>query len=532
MSFDIRFENRIKAMLQDEYPEFEKAISGEKVTALRINPLKALDFDDAMSENLTNAGIAVGDKVPWENLAEVYSDGAPGKHPFHEAGLYYIQEPSAMAPVHYLDPKPGEKILDLCAAPGGKSTQIACRMNGQGILVTNEIDRKRAQILSLNIERLGIKNALVTNMRPEKLSEVFEGYFDKILVDAPCSGEGMFRKNDEAVENWSVENVAMCSNRQRDILNEAVKMLAPGGRLVYSTCTFAPEEDELQASNLIEMGLKAVDIQLFDGMERGNSKYLRSVITNSDSGEDLSLIGKEVSDKTDFDLLDGSLNKCSIRLWPHKISGEGHFLCVFEKDGDITLNGTLYGINGRAKAVSVDEIKPFIEFSDAFLKNIEFISDDNSKKQEDAKGNKRQGKKNARGSKSQVKVEGAINGTPFMFGDQLYLAPTGMPGINGLTVMRPGLHLGTLKNGRFEPSHALALAISRGDAVLTYELQDVSGGNDISKAMQFIGGMSFREAGLENGWYLVTVSGYSLGWAKYAGGILKNHYPKGLRIYT
>ena len=530
MSFDIEFENRIKAILKGDYPKFENAISGDKITALRLNTLKP----SAMS------GMKFVDTVPWEEAARIYKDETPGKHPFHEAGVYYIQEPSAMAPVHYLDPKPGEKILDLCAAPGGKSTQIACRMKDEGILVSNEIDKKRAQILSLNIERLGVRNALVTNMRPEKLSEVFEGYFDKILVDAPCSGEGMFRKNDEAVDNWSLENVRLCSRRQKDILVEAVKMLAPGGRLVYSTCTFAPEEDELQVYNLISMGLKPVDATLFDGMERGSSDYLKCV---SDKDNKTGIYSDSFTeDDIDYMLFDEALSRCSVRLWPHRINGEGHFLAVFEKDGDIDLNKGLYGINGRPKSVSADDIKPFIEFSEAFLNNISFVTEDSVRKSGDTKGDKKQkaGKKGGRGTKSSVKITGTFCGTPFMFGDQLYLAPEGMPGINGLTVMRPGLHIGTIKNGRFEPSHALALTLNPGDVKNIYELSCEAASKsaegaydaDVSKTMQFIGGMSFREAGMENGWYLVTISGYSLGWAKYAGGILKNHYPKGLRIYV
>ena len=535
MSFDIRFENRIKAILGDEYPEFEKAISGNKVTALRLNPLKKNASKGDVVADIEKEGIAIDAKVEWEEQALVYSAGTPGKHPFHEAGLYYIQEPSAMSPVCYLDPKPGEKILDLCAAPGGKSSQIACRMSGNGILVTNEIDKKRAQILSLNIERLGIRNALVTNMRPEKLSEFFEGYFDKILVDAPCSGEGMFRKNDEAVDNWSPENVALCAKRQKDILTEAVKMLAPGGRLVYSTCTFAPEEDELQVSNLISMGLKPVEIQLFDGMERGSAKYLRRVLDKELFGDDGCVLDdKDLVDDIDFDLLENSLRKCSVRLWPHKIDGEGHFLCVFKKDGDIELNKGLYGINGKPKSVSLSDIEAFTEFANEFLKGVLFVSEESSRKADNSKYEKKQksGKKGGRGSKGFVKLEGTLEGTPFMFGEQLYLAPEGMPGINGLTVMRPGLHLGTIKNGRFEPSHALALTLSKDDAVLSYELKDEADQAANSKAMQFIGGMSFREAGMQNGWYLITVSGYSLGWAKYASGVFKNHYPKGLRIYT
>ena len=183
-------------------------------------------------------------KVPWAEEGYYYSStDTPGKHPYHDAGVYYIQEPSAMAPAEYLEAMPGEKILDLCAAPGGKSTQIAGKMNGEGLLLCNEIHPARAKILSENIERLGIVNAIVTNETPEHLAEHFVEYFDKILVDAPCSGEGMFRKNEIACMEWSMENVQNCAMRQDEILDHAAGMLKAGGRLVYSTCTFAPEEN-------------------------------------------------------------------------------------------------------------------------------------------------------------------------------------------------------------------------------------------------------------------------------------------------
>ena len=506
MSFDKSFENRIKAILGEEFDAFMTSLSTEKISALRVNLLKANTSEriEKIKTALSEDGTDFSSEINWEQNGIIYAGGAPGKHPLHEAGAYYIQEPSAMSPVYYLDPKPGEKILDLCAAPGGKSTQIASKMNNEGILVSNEIDKKRAQILSLNIERCGIRNALVTNMEPSGLSEVFEGYFDKILVDAPCSGEGMFRKNDEAIDNWSPENVRLCSRRQTDILKEAVKMLAPGGRLVYSTCTFAPEEDEYQAAMLLSWGMKPVKAELFEGMVSGDITNLQRIM---DTGENL------LETREDIDNLPEETKEeikiCSGRLWPHRIKGEGHFFAIFEKEGDISLNADLYGINGKVRTVSVDDIKPFSEFADEFLSDICVVPDENGKRK-----------------KASCRLEGELKGVPFMFGDQLYLAPEGMPGIGGITVMRPGLHLGTMKNGRFEPSHSLALALSKENVKHCHEA------GSVSEAMSFIGGMSSRVPGLEKGWYLITIDGFSLGWAKYAGGILKNHYPKGLRIYT
>ncbi|MBE5845802.1 MAG: RNA methyltransferase [Butyrivibrio sp.] len=503
MNLDNNFENRMKAILGDEYEELQETLSREKVSALRINTLKkcskgegqeTLNLDKSSKESGIDLPFELSDKeIPWEKCGKVYTGGTPGKHPYHEAGVYYIQEPSAMAPVYFLDPRPGEKILDLCAAPGGKTTQIASKMQGEGILVTNEIDKKRAQILSLNVERCGVKNALVTNMEPGQLSDVFEGYFDKILVDAPCSGEGMFRKNDEAIENWSIDNVKLCADRQKTILDEAIKMLAPGGRLVYSTCTFAPEEDEEASLYIYGKGLKPVEATMFPGMVRGNIEYLKAVRDN------LNGLGKTTEDNSldasiqteNFEMIKSS----TIRLFPHKIEGEGHFLCVFQKDGDISLNEGLHGINGKLKAASNSEMKIFDEFAKETFTDETF---------------------------DLLHV-----GTPFMFGEQLYLAPIGMPGIKGLKVMRPGLHLGTIKKDRFEPSHALALFLSADMVKRSYDLP-----SEKPSAMQFIGGQTIREAGKENGWYLMTTDGYSLGWAKYAGGTFKNHYPKGLRIFT
>lgn len=199
-----------------------------------------------------------------------------------------------MAPVALLDPKPGERVCDLCAAPGGKTTQIAGRMLGQGFLLCNEINPKRAKILSRNIERMGVANALVTNEHPETLASRFPGFFDRVLVDAPCSGEGMFRKEEAAVTDWSQETVQMCARRQREILDSAARLVRPGGRLVYSTCTFAPEEDEETVAAFLEshpeFAPEPVEAPWFEPGE--NASY---------------------------------------RMWPHKLLGEGHFAAVLRK---------------------------------------------------------------------------------------------------------------------------------------------------------------------------------------------------------
>lgn len=279
------FLERMKVQLGPEYGQFLASLERPRAVALRYNPLKG------ERPNLPFTGAP----VPWEPEGVYYDPEArPGLHVYHEAGVYYLQEASAMAPVALLDPRPGEKVCDLCAAPGGKTTQIAGRMLGRGFLLCNEINPKRAKILSRNIERMAVPNALVTNEHPETLALRFPGFFDRVLVDAPCSGEGMFRKEEAAITDWSEETVAMCARRQAEILSSAAKLVRPGGRLVYSTCTFAPAEDEGAVAAFLEahpeFTPEPVEAPWFVPGENG-----------------------------------------SFRMWPHKLLGEGHFAAVLRK---------------------------------------------------------------------------------------------------------------------------------------------------------------------------------------------------------
>lgn len=283
-----KFLSRMKEQLGEEYPAFLASLERPRAVALRFNPLKG------ENPELT----FVGESVPWEPMGYYYDpQSRPGLHPYHEAGVYYLQEASAMAPVQLLDPKPGERICDLCAAPGGKTTQIAGRMMGEGFLLCNEINPKRAKILSRNIERMGVANALVTNEHPQHLAEKFPGYFDRVLIDAPCSGEGMFRKEEAAVTDWSEETVQMCARRQAEILHSGAVLVRPGGRLVYSTCTFAPEENELTIEAFLQthpdFEPESVAAPWFAPGEMG-----------------------------------------TFRMWPHKLLGEGHFAAVLRRKGE------------------------------------------------------------------------------------------------------------------------------------------------------------------------------------------------------
>lgn len=575
------FRERMQRMLGKEYEAFSEAFGGERCQALRLNALKKGMDGRSAAERFGGVQRSNGEdfahltKVPWAENGYYYQpEDQPGKHPFHEAGLYYIQEPSAMAPAELLDVRPGERVLDLCAAPGGKSTQIAAKLQGRGILVCNEIHPARAKILSENIERMGICNACVTNETPERLADFFPGYFDKILVDAPCSGEGMFRKNEAACEEWSLENVKLCAKRQDKILDQAARMLRPGGKLVYSTCTFTPEEDEgsivrfLRRNRAIfvlpiekeRLGLAGCD---------GSAEYLAEGVTGDNQGfegqadSDREGINREppegVTADAGFRMLRGSEGEVSykegydmqlertLRMWPHQTRGEGHFAALLQKEGGVAAE------EGRESLVS--SVNGFTEQGSTITRaqcNRKTGTESAAEKRfrnpkRSAKGTQREPdqetealtsfcKENIRFSASLKRAGG--NGLfseigravgmgedvrPVRFGDNLYLVPTGMPSLDGLKVLRPGLHLGEWKKNRFEPSHALALALPPEFAKHVWNL-DSRG----SLADMWLKGQTFPAEG-EKGWYLICVDGFSIGWGKLAGGAMKNHYPIGLR---
>lgn len=444
----IKFLERMEKMLGSQYRAFLESYDKEEYKALRFNPLKGKQ-ETFFSDNPFQLN-----SVPWEENGYYYDEeDRPGKHPYHEAGVYYIQEPSAMAPVHFLNPKPDEVILDLCAAPGGKSTQIGSKMAAKGLLVTNEIHPQRAKILSENIERMGIANAIVLNETPMRLAERFPQFFDKILVDAPCSGEGMFRKNDEAQQEWSPENVQLCASRQDEILDCAANMLKAGGTIVFSTCTFAEEENEGSIRRFLERhsDFTVQNVLIFEGMKQ---------------------------------------NEWGIRLWPHKIRGEGHFLSVLKKEGILDKN-----LGNPEKVQTGQSIKKYPEF-------FEFCKEYGLDKSE--------------------KID-FVNGSYITFGEQLYLLPKEVPKLEKLKVLRPGLHVATLKKGRIEPAHALSHVLGYDDFKQVISLE-----RDSMEVRQYLNGQTLNVEG-NKGWNLVCVDSYGLGFGKVSGGILKNHYPKGLR---
>lgn len=426
MDLPIEFLDEMKLILGEEYEAFVNSYNQTREYGLRRNPLKALteeSFEEKMPFFL--------ERIPWTECGYFYKpDEEPGKSIYHEAGAFYIQEPSAMSVADLLGIEKGDFVCDMCAAPGGKSTQAAGLLGGTGLLVSNEINAGRAKILSQNIERMGVRNAVVLNEDTDKLGASFSFFFDKVIVDAPCSGEGMFRKNPEAVSEWSPDSVVMCRERQLMILENADRILKYGGRLVYSTCTFERKENEEVVEEFIS-----------------NHPWYEIVRMK--------------------------------RFWPHKDRGEGHFAAVLEKKGVPSDRAKMR----PGKAVFCPEYEDFVQ------------------------------------SALKISLPGRIE----KFGEHLYLIPEEMKDLKGLRVVRAGLELGELKKNRFEPAHALAMALLPEEAVSTLELSE-------EDAMRYIRGESVSCNG-QFGWTLVTYNGYSLGWAKCGGNTAKNHYPKGLRIY-
>lgn len=477
MNLPIEFEKKMKAFLGDEWDDFLYSYDNNRFQALRFNTLKVQSPEERM-RILKTLKISSDKKVSWANEAYYFDENVrPGKHPYHEMGLYYIQEPSAMSAAALLAPKPGMRVLDLCAAPGGKSTQLATYLGDSGLLVSNEINTQRSRILSQNIERMGIKNAIVTNEDSFVLASHFPGFFNAIQVDAPCSGEGMFRKLPEAIEQWSMENVAICAARQKEILDNAAVMLKPGGTIVYSTCTFSKEENE----NVIEYFLERHPDFTLEEMER---------------------------------------------FWPHKVDGEGHFVAKLVRRGSVNELGADYDV---------------CEDSCNKVEDTGLKADRKTKKNKNSKNRKNETKPALTKENMKLLTEfldetisedmaaWIKNSRLVMFGEQLYRLPDMEVDIKGLKVQRAGLHIGEFKKQRFEPSHSLALALKLSEAKNVVKLTW-----DDPQTTGFFNGQSVmlsdeQTAECKKGWALVCVDGYTAGWGKVNGTQVKNHYPKGLR---
>jgi len=389
-----------------------------------------------------------------------------------------------MLPGAVINASPYENILDLCAAPGGKTVQIAAGMKGKGLLVANDISADRVKALVKNIELCGITNSIVTNDSPDRLAAKFEGFFDKILVDAPCSGEGMFRKDEDAVKSWDRYKCELCCGMQKDILDKVDRMLKPGGCIVYSTCTFSPEENEIMISYFLNRHkeYELLEIPKGSGVDNGRPEW-------SDGNIEL---GK------------------TARLWPHKIKGEGHFAALLKKGGqDRQLTGSRDNLCDPHS--SGDDCRSRAKYRKIF----------------DAKGKSDPSLEKALDPFYSF-VKGNLNRSPdgnfCLQGKNLYCVPFELPDLSGIKVSKFGWFLGELINNRFEPSHSFIMALSKDDLKNTVNF--ASGSSEIRK---YLKGETLMIEG-EKGYTGVLVDGYTIGWAKQTGDMLKNQYPKGWRM--
>lgn len=444
------FTTSMKELLGSDYEAYLASLDEPKSLGLRVNTSKISveDFLKITPFSLT--------PVPWTENGFYYEAKEPvTKHPHYHAGLYYIQEPSAMIPASRLPIEDGDRVLDLCAAPGGKATELAARLSGTGLLVANDISNSRAKGLLKNLELFGVGNMLVTSETPEKLLRYFEGYFDKILIDAPCSGEGMFRREPAMIKSWEEHGPAYYARIQHEILEAAAKLLRPGGKLLYSTCTFSEIENEGTIRALLDAHpeLALVPIKGYEGF----------------SG--------------------GSLSDC-IRVFPHKVKGEGHFAALLQKAGD----------DRRRNEGKQPEKKKGKKLPPELLEFLNLIP----------------------------RLKDLQDGIELRE-ERAYLMPEGLPTVRGLRFLRTGLYLGECRKNRFEPSQALAMHLRMEDFPYRVSL---SSGDD--RIMRYLKGesveLSEKETPVKKGWILVGTDGFPLGWAKLAGGMLKNKYYPGWRV--
>ncbi len=453
-TWPVEFVQRMRAWLGVEAEAFFAAL-GKRDIGLRLNPLRGAVA--ALCARLPWATAP----IPWcpEGVWLQEADASIGAHPYHTAGVYYVQDPSAMAAAGLLDPHPGEWVLDLAAAPGGKTTHIAARMQGQGVLVANEVVRRRASVLAMNLERMGVSNAIVMNEEPARLAARWAGLFDALLVDAPCSGEGMFSRDNQAVRDWSVATVEGNAYRQKRILDEAAPLVRRGGRLLYGTCTFAPEEDEGVIADFLAAhpDFEAADLPPTPGLQPGRPEWINAPA-------ELRRVG---------------------RFWPHTGPGHGHFYALLRRKGeppdDLPERWTGNEAPGRIMRLYEQVMRETLT--------------------------------------GEIPCEGLILGGT----DELYITPLAPHLRAGLRVLRAGWWVATLRHGKINPDHALAMALRPEEAAAVEDLT-----LDDPRLRDFMQGGSWDAAGPE-GFVLVTVDGFPLGWAKRGGGRLRSRYPVHLR---
>jgi 16S rRNA C967 or C1407 C5-methylase (RsmB/RsmF family)/NOL1/NOP2/fmu family ribosome biogenesis protein len=450
-------------LLGDEYPAFRASYDQPAHLGLRVNTLKLspADFNSKSPFTLKPAG-------PHAPAGFLVQDASkPGSHPYHTAGLYYLQEPSAMAVAQLVDPQPGDWVLDLAAAPGGKSTHLAALMADQGLLVANDIDAKRARILAENLERWGVRNALITTAHPEHLAQCWGARFDRVLLDAPCSGEGMFRRL--GAFEWSEAYVQTCARRQTAVLHSAAQLVKPGGRLVYTTCTFSPEEDEQTIAQFLHSHphFALINPPHHPGFSPGRPDWSN---------------GEPTLART-------------IRLWPHHFPGEGHFIAILQNQQDAIPPET----KKPARVPQPD--RSALQLWRSFARD-------------------------------HLIVDWADAPMELVNGRYLHRRPDHLPDTSGLHLIRAGLQLGEISKKHFRPAHALALHLPAAHIVHSHNFPATAPEITAylnGQALTASPGDGTPGDGPAAPWAAITVDGYPLGWVKQAGSRWQNHYPKGLR---
>ena len=461
---------RMRELLGADYPAF--------LAAYDERPVRALHTGRKMSGERLSAllGTAVSPAPFAPDAFYRRDEAAVGGDPLHRAGAYYMQEPSAMLPVLCADIRAGERVLDVCAAPGGKSTQIANRIGDKGLLVSNEYVPSRCVILAGNLERMGVRGAVVTRTDAPTLAATYPALFDAVIMDVPCSGEGMFRREEIAVSEWSTENVLMCAQRQRQILLAGAETVRPGGRLIYSTCTFSPEENE---KNVLWFLQTRPEFVLEEVPQEVASMTVPGIVPED------SEMGRAVG-------------RFSRRAYPHTAPGEGQFMCRFRRKADagvaaIDGRGQQKKERGKQKNRGVPDVTPLTQEErkafDAFL--------------------------------TAAGIDGALLPEAVMFKGGISLLPVPVPTPPGITYAR-GVNAGTVEKGRLCPAHYFFSAYGE------YFARRLDLMPDDPTLLSYLAGETFR-CGLADGWAVVSVAGAPLGGIKVSQGVAKNHYPKGLR---
>lgn len=487
MELPVSYQEKMKALLgPKEYEAYRNSLDAPSYRGLRVNTgkLEAEEFEKISPFPCV--------KIPWiPNGYYIPEDANASRHPYYAAGLYYLQEPSAMTPARTLPIEPGDKVLDLCAAPGGKATELAAKTGPEGLLVANDISNSRAKGLLKNLELFGSPHILVTSETPERLVEYFPEFFDKILIDAPCSGEGMFRKDPSMIKSWLEHGPEYYAAIQRQIVLQAAKMLKPGGMLLYSTCTFDPEENEGTIEALLETHPEFSVVELDDDLK---SSFLEAGFCPG--RPDLIPEGKE------------ELKHC-FRLYPHKVKGEGHFLALLQKSGEARGDSKMHTALSESKKKNDSSASSLESFLDVLPKDYIL--------------------------KCREQYNFRIQQTT------VYALPQKLPQIRALRFLRTGCLMGELSKQRFEPSQALAMVLKKSDwplcidfsteddRVIRYLKGETLDIDDLSP-MDSISDQKTRKQMKEIGnWALVCVDGHPLGWAKIVNGTLRNKYYPGWR---